>query len=109
MGLLAIAGVVVLSAFNLAILQLNYAMLAELNARGVEHIGPLISVSEPPSVRVELLAASLGAFPHNIPAILELISLVAGVALIIGTQRQLAEMKALLAVSDLRQKRHGDA
>lgn len=109
LGMLTIIGVVLLAALVLAIWQLNYTMLLELQTAGVEHLGPRISMYEQPSVERELLAASLRAFPFTIPAILKLATLLAGVALIVMTQRQLIAMKNLLEGPTSKSKGHAGA
>jgi hypothetical protein len=109
LGMLAIIACVLLAALVLAISQLNYTMLLALKAQGAEHLGPRISMFEQPSVDMELLAASTGAFPSNIPAILKLATLLAGVALIAATQRQLTAMKNLLEGSTSKSKGHAGA
>lgn len=91
LSIVAIIFVVLLATLLLLFQQVYYWQLLGAQASGELHTGSYLG----PSARVMVAAAALGAFPMNIPAILKLVTLLAGVALIVTTRRQLAVMARL--------------
>lgn len=108
-GMLTMIATVILAASSLVLYQLHYWELLAMQARGVEHLGMQISMYEQPSIEMAIQAASFTAFPMTIPIILKLATLVAGVGLIVSTQRHLAAMKNLLENSTSKSKGHAGA
>jgi len=102
----AIIVIVLGAAMLLAYQQRFYWELLAMQADGATHVG---SGFLPPSIEASIGAASFGAFPLNIPAILRLATLLAGVALIVTTHRQLTAMKNLLEHSTSKSKGHAGA
>ena len=108
-GMLAMIAIVILAALSLVLYQLHYWELLAMQARGVEHLGMQISMYEQPSIEMAIRAASFAAFPMTIPIILKLTTLIAGVGLIVSTQRHLAAMKTLIKTSAYKSKGHAGA
>ena len=108
-GMLAIIAAVILAASALVLYQFHYWQLLEMQAGGVEHLGLQISMFEQPSIEMAIRAASFRVFPLTIPAMLKLATLVAGVGLIVSTQRHLAAMKTLIKTSAYKSKGHAGA